>query len=686
MKSGGISRRDALRAGASLGVLPYFSPREKAKPKPQGRGGSFAYFSDSHVSLQRNVAECRAMLEEMGKAYAPGFAINGGDVVDYGWKGEYDSYDTVLAGLPWKTHHIPGNHDVRWAALGLKIFADRVGRPFRSFEAFGVKFLLLDSTVPLSHYGHYESEQLRWAEHELKNAGETTPVIVATHHWVGRDSVMIDNETALMRVLEPYNVKLILTGHGHSDLLWDWDAALCTMNKGLYQGSYQRVDVDWEKQQIRLLRRTTANPTLTLIAEAPLKTPREKRRIWGARPPKAVDGVVVIPEASFAKEWRLDDGAWRSADRRITLQGESPGTHLLTFRESEKSRFAVFPVHLEGSEKVREAWRAKLPGGVMSHLVLAEGRLFVSCMDGSVFAFDPDSGKQQFRAKTKGYCHSSPDVGEGLLVVGSADGSVHAFDAQSGEPKWAFPTSGPVYATAAIAKGLAMIGSGDGNIYGLNVKDGKPKWTYTMPAGNTAFTQSIPQTDGERFYFGAWDRYTYALTVENGLRAWSQLCTTSTFAFSPAIGGPAMDDKAIYIPANGNELYAFRKEDGRQLWKYQSPGDKVGYSAPCLANGRIYIGCLGDKGEARCVDAGTGTEVWCAKVRGVIYDSSPAHSEGIVAVGSVNGTLNLIDARDGSMVAEYRMPTGHFLSSPAMKGRRVFAATYSDELICLDVA
>mgnify|MGYP006191097631 CR=1 FL=1 len=30
--------------------------------------------------------------------------INGGDVVDYGWKGEYDSYDQVMAGL----HRFPG--------------------------------------------------------------------------------------------------------------------------------------------------------------------------------------------------------------------------------------------------------------------------------------------------------------------------------------------------------------------------------------------------------------------------------------------------------------------------------------------------------------------------------------------------------------------------------------------------
>lgn len=684
MTPAGWTRRDVLRAGLALGALPLLPKRGWAAPQ---QGGSFAYFSDTHVSLTRNVAECRAMLEELGKGFTPVFAINGGDVVDYGWKGEYDSYDRVLEGLPWKTHHIPGNHDVRWAGLGLQIFEKRVGVPFRAFDALGCRFVLLDSTVPLSHYGHYESAMLRWLESNLKNLGRETPVIVATHHWVGRDSVMIDNETALMKVLEPYNVKLILTGHGHNDLLWRWDGALCTMNKGLYQGSYQRVDVDWEKGVLRLSRRTTAKPSMSLLAEVDLTAPREKLpKVAGIGLGSGPLALVAGHEG--ATEYRWDDGKWQPYDGKAApAAGLNPGHHLLTFRTGENGRASCREEAVEDpTGRLAAAWQVALPGAVMSHLVLAEDKLFVSCMDGSVLAFDPDTGKPYWRAKTGGYCHSTPAVKDGLLVVGSADGKVHAFDSKSGEPKWTHATEGPVYASAAFGNGLAMIGSGDGKIYGLDVRTGKPVWTYVMPPGDTAFTQSVPQCDGERFYFGGWDKYTYALDVRTGKLAWRQICTASTFAFSPAIGGPAMDDRAIYIPANGNELYAFRKADGELLWKATSPGDKFGYSAPCLAEGKIYIGCLGDKGEARCINAADGKEVWCAKVAGVIYDSSPAYANGLAAVGSVNGVLNVIDAQDGSIFAQYRVGTGHFLSSPAMRGNRIFAATFADRLVALDVA
>jgi len=684
MASAPITRRDVLKAGLALGALPFLPKASWSNPQ---RGGSFAYFSDTHVSLQRNVAEGRAMLEEMGKFFRPAFAINGGDVVDYGWKGEYDSYDRVLAGLGWKTHHIPGNHDVRWSPLGLKIFDERVGKPFESFDALGCRFVLLDSTVPLSHYGHYESAQLRWVEQELKNLGREAPVIVATHHWVGRDSVMIDNEAALMRVLDPYNVKIVLTGHGHNDLLWDWDGKLCTMNKGLYQGSYQRVDVDWEKGVLRLSRRTTATPRLEQIAEVPLAASKESRKVWRIARPELEIGKPIQLEATGAAEYRWNDGAWKPlANSGVPTKDMVTGKHLLTLREP-KGQWAALPAMLFASDgKVKANWKVNLPGGVMSHLRLAEDKLFVSCMDGSILAFEPESGKQFWRAKTGGYCHSTPAVSDGVLVIGSADGNIYAFESATGKPLWKRPTQGPVYATAAIANGLAMIGSGDGKIYGLDLKSGALKWTYQLPASDTAFTQSVPQTDGVRFYFGGWDKFMYALDANSGELVWRKICTASTFAFSPAIGGPAMDDRAVYVPANGNELYAFRKTDGEQLWKATSPGDKFGYSAPRLADGRIFIGCLGDKHEARCLSAEDGKEIWCAKVGGVIYDSSPAVANGIVAIGSVNGTLNLIDASDGSIFSQFRMPTGHFLSSPAMEGNRVWAATYSDELICLELS
>lgn len=617
-----ISRRDLLKLGLATGLAPAF------RWLPAAPSFSFAQFSDTHVSIGRNGAECRALLLEMAQTVRPDLAVNGGDVTDYAFAGEYDEYRKVLEGIPFPVHHIPGNHDVRWAPLGEQIFRSRLGAPFGSFGHKGCHFALLDSTIPLSHYGHYESAQLRWLAADLRRVGRSTPVFVFTHHWTGRAPVMVDDERALYEVLEPYNVKVVFTGHGHADLLWDWAGIACTMNKGLYQGSYLRVDVDPAAGEVRLLRRTKEQPQPQPVTTVPLRPSREKRPVWAVG--AAAGGPV-------------------------------------------------------GDSALRPRWERRLSGGVMSHLRLADGTLYVSAMDGSVNALRAADGTPLWKAMTGGYCHSSPTLAGDRLIVGSADGHVYAFHARTGKRLWKHRTQGPVYASAAVAKGIAAIASGDGSVYGLDLATGARRWKFTLPPSDSAFSQSPAATDGERIFLGAWDKNVYALDAATGEQVWRRPGTDRSFAYSPAIGGPAVGGGTVYIPANGNVLHAFDAATGETRWTYTSPGDKVGYSSPALVDGRIYIGCLGDRGEVRCISAADGKEVWTAATGEVIYDSSPAVADGRVSIGSVSGLLSVLAAEDGRIVAQYRMPTGHFLSSPAAGSGSVYAATYSDVAIGFDL-
>src|SRR5688572_17888475 len=199
------TRRELLQGAATLAAVPFINRAEAWLRQANGIH-TFCFMSDTHVGIKRrNLEECRVLMQEMKDTVKPVLCINGGDVVDYGWAPEYDGYREVLAALPAPTYHIPGNHDVRWSPFGLKIFRERVGATYQSFDKFGCHFVLLDSTVPLSHWGHYESEQLRWLEADLKKAGREIPLFVFTHHWVGRDRVMVDNERRLIRLLAPYN-------------------------------------------------------------------------------------------------------------------------------------------------------------------------------------------------------------------------------------------------------------------------------------------------------------------------------------------------------------------------------------------------------------------------------------------------------------------------------------------------
>ena len=96
---------------------------------------------------------------------------------------------------------VPGNHDVRWSPLGMQVFRRHLGEPHQARKENGLLVVALDSTVPLSHWGHYEKSQLNWLREQLEAAGRDTPVVLATHHWVGWGSMMVDNENELLEVI-----------------------------------------------------------------------------------------------------------------------------------------------------------------------------------------------------------------------------------------------------------------------------------------------------------------------------------------------------------------------------------------------------------------------------------------------------------------------------------------------------
>ena len=172
------------------------------------------------------------------------------------------------------------------------------------------------------------------------------------------------------------------------------------------------------------------------------------------------------------------------------------------------------------------------------------------------------------------------------------------------------------------------------------------------------------------------------LDAATGRLEWKMpCCGDMSFLYSPAIGSPAVGGGRVHVPANGNKLYAFDLATGAEAWVFSSPGEKVGYSSPRLAGGALYIGCLGDNGQVRRIDAATGREVWMAETGSTIYDSSPVLIDGWAAIVSVDGTVSLIDQATGRVAAQHRLLPGLGLSTPAARDGRLFAASNSGAVV-----
>lgn len=664
-----MTRRQVLQLGA--GVLVLSSSKAFALPSAATKT-RVAFFSDTHVAVGRNIKENEAMLAEI-RALNPAFCINAGDVTDQGWAEQVELYLGLVKESGLKVHHCPGNHDVRWSPQGPLIFEESFGKPYRAFEFEGCWFILLDTTVPLSHWGNVASPQVAWLERTLKLIGPDAPIFLFGHHWLGREGVQIDNEYAIIKMLRRYNVKLIGNGHGHNDLKWDVEGRVALMNKGLYQLSYCVIDIDHLVKEVVVTRRTAEKP-LHEIARIPLAK--------GVRPKDWYVDSRILEELPGAALMKLNAGPWLSMDDAFKAWN-MPGYHDLYVRLPDSPYIGHEEIAGPTGE-IKSVWSKPLPGGVMGQVVLADDSVIVSTMDGSVLRFHTYMGEKLWQKKIGGFCHSTPVVSGGKVFVGSSDGYLYALDFKTGKELWKKRLMGPVYAGPAVAKGIVFVPN-HGVFYGIDAASGEVRWRTGMPKANTNFGQSVAATDGEVFIAGCWDSHLYCLDALTGEVRWRNACQERTFAFSPAIGSPVIADGHAYVVANGNGLFKFEIATGDKVFEVASPGQKFGHSGPCVVGDRVFAGCLGDgEGEVRCVSAVDGKEIWMAKTGYTIYDSCARAGDGFVTINSVPGIVNVLNQPDGKMIGQFRLGRGHAFSTSAVAGKRIYAASFSNRLVCLE--
>ena len=245
-----LDRRNFLRTLAAAGAAMALPPFPGAK-QPAPGSFDFVFFTDTHIQPELDAAHgCDMCFRKIASAN-PEFAIMGGDhVYDAmgvnGARAEmvYDLYKRTeqLLGMP--LHHAIGNHDVFGVltksgvppadpAYGKKMYQDRMGQTFYSFDHKGYHFVVLDSIQPTEDRlweARVDEPQLHWLRDDLKRLPAHVPVIAVIHCPLvtafatyaqvvteGRkyNTMTVSNAAEVLEVFEDANVLAVLQGHTH---------------------------------------------------------------------------------------------------------------------------------------------------------------------------------------------------------------------------------------------------------------------------------------------------------------------------------------------------------------------------------------------------------------------------------------------------------------------------------------
>lgn len=240
-----LNRRDMILGAGAFALSPALS---SATPRASD-SFSFVHFTDVHIETELKAADGTAACFDKINTLRPDFALCGGDLVFDSnetprMKGVelFDLYASTSKRLSMPVHSVPGNHDVFGLSTksgvpasdplyGKKMFEDRIGRRFSSFDHKGWHFIQLDSigiTSDRDFIGLIDQEQLAWLAADLKATGPATPVVVTTHvpvlsavlqivpdPWKTPPKYLVTNAQDVLAILAPYNVKAVLQGHTH---------------------------------------------------------------------------------------------------------------------------------------------------------------------------------------------------------------------------------------------------------------------------------------------------------------------------------------------------------------------------------------------------------------------------------------------------------------------------------------
>ena len=171
----------------------------------------------------------------------------------------------------------------------------------------------------------------------------------------------------------------------------------------------------------------------------------------------------------------------------------------------------------------------------------------------------------------------------------------------------------------------------------------------------------------------------------------------ATFTTSGQIWSSAVHEAGtVYVGSDDGAVWAFSLEDLALKWNAHT-GGRV-RSTPAVVEGSVYF--ASDDGFLYCVAASDGSRSWRFDLHGAgierilpsvyppyAYDylsSSPTVHQGLVFVGSANGTFYAIDAATGK--EKWHFKTGDRIrSTPAIHGKRVYFGSWDHHLYALDI-
>ncbi|MBD3413481.1 MAG: metallophosphoesterase [Candidatus Aminicenantes bacterium] len=211
---------------------------------------SFVFLTDMHVQPELHAKEGFQQAVQVVNELKPDFVLTGGDLIMDANSQSFERadelyilYRNISEQLEMPVYNTMGNHEIFGVGrhsdvdpshpeFGEKMYQNRIGKLYYSFDYKGWHFMVLDSvefTPDHQCVGRIDPQQMEWIQQDLQSVAPETPIVISTHIPLvsaypvfvgnpvrsGSSSIVVNNGPQVLQLFKEHNLKLVLQGHLH---------------------------------------------------------------------------------------------------------------------------------------------------------------------------------------------------------------------------------------------------------------------------------------------------------------------------------------------------------------------------------------------------------------------------------------------------------------------------------------
>jgi outer membrane protein assembly factor BamB len=355
--------------------------------------------------------------------------------------------------------------------------------------------------------------------------------------------------------------------------------------------------------------------------------------------------------------------------------------------------------HLAAADQLNLAWRADIGAGasdagqLLARPVVAEGRVFTMDAEGTIRAFDADTGAPVWtfeQESADGLIGGGLAYDNGWLFATLSSGEVLGLDVASGALVWTQPLGVPLRAAPTVAEDRVLVLTADNQLYALDGTTGRPVWRHAgFFEGAGLLGGPSPAVDRDLVVVPYSSAELYALRLDTGRPLWSDTVerprrTQALDQITDIDGMPVIADDMVYVAGYGGQMAAIDARRGIRAWDI----DVASTDTPWLAGDFLYV--LTTRGEVLCLLRSNGRVRWVSPLprfanpddpgsTAIVWSGPILVGDRLLIVGS-NGQAVTMSPYNGEILGRLDLP-GPVVIAPVAAQGTVYIVTEDAELL-----